>query len=157
MLQTATRPSGPGSVELPRSPAPIVKADALLFAHFERPDLKKAEPYLRDFGLVVAAQTDTELFLRGTGPQPYICRLTRGPNARFLGLGFSVSSEVDLQRLSKALGCPVERSTAPGGGSVVHLRDPEGVAVDVCTGSPRASRCRFAQPSCTTLRTRSFA
>ena len=134
MLQTATRPSGPGSVELPRSPAPIVKADALLFAHFERPYLKKAERYLRDFGLVVAAQTDTELFLRGTGPQPYIYRITPGPNARFLGLGFSVSSEADLQKLSKALGCPVERSTAPGGGSVVHLRDPEGVAVDVLYG-----------------------
>ena len=30
--------SGPGSIELPRSPSPLVKANALLFAHFERPD-----------------------------------------------------------------------------------------------------------------------
>ena len=63
---------GPGSIELARSSSPIAKADALLFAHFERPDLKKAESYLRDFGLVLAARTGTELFMRGTGSHPYI-------------------------------------------------------------------------------------
>ena len=45
--------TGPGSVELPRSVAPVVKANELLYVHFERPDLKKAETYLIDFGLVV--------------------------------------------------------------------------------------------------------
>ena len=44
---------GPGSIKLPRSSSPLVKANALLFAHFERPDLKKAENYLRDFGLIL--------------------------------------------------------------------------------------------------------
>ena len=79
MLQVVTQiKSGPGSIELPRSPAPIVKANELLFVHFERPDLKRAEKYLRDFGLVVATRTDNELFMRGTGSQPYIYRITRG-------------------------------------------------------------------------------
>ena len=60
--------SGPGSTELPRSPSPLVKADALLFAHFERPDLKKAEAYLLDFGLIPAGRTGNDLFLRRAEP-----------------------------------------------------------------------------------------
>ena len=43
---------GPGSIELPRSRAPAVKANALLYAHFERPDLNRARDYLVDFGLL---------------------------------------------------------------------------------------------------------
>jgi hypothetical protein len=69
--------TGPGSIELKRSPAPLVKADKLLFVHFERPDLAKAEQYLTDFGLVVAARTQTELFMRGTGATPYVSRHAR--------------------------------------------------------------------------------
>ncbi|MDP3896726.1 MAG: hypothetical protein Q8Q62_08620, partial [Mesorhizobium sp.] len=77
--------TGPGSTRVLRSPAPIAKADKLLFVHFERPDLDKAEDYLRDFGLVVVERTETELFLRGTQSQPFVYRATRGPKARFLG------------------------------------------------------------------------
>jgi catechol 2,3-dioxygenase-like lactoylglutathione lyase family enzyme len=132
MLQ-AVKP-GPGSVELPRSPAPVLKADKLLFVQFERPDLDKAEAYLRDFGLIVVSKNETEMFLRGTEAQPYIYRVTRGPQARFLGLGFSAADAEDLQKLAKASGRPVEQSSAPGGGSVVRLHDPQGVSVDVLHG-----------------------
>jgi hypothetical protein len=125
---------GPGSIELARSSSPIAKADALLFAHFERPDLKKAESYLGDFGLVLAARTGTELFMRGTGSHPYIYRVTLGQKARFLGLGLSVPNAEDLERLSRAFGARIEQADGPGGGSVVHLRDPEGMAVDVLHG-----------------------
>ena len=47
---------GPGNIELPRSRAPVVKANALLYAHFERPDLNRARDYLVDFGLLVVSQ-----------------------------------------------------------------------------------------------------
>src|SRR5208337_1847542 len=110
----------PGSIELKRSAFPLVKADALLFAHFERPDLKKAGDYLLDFGLVSVATTEKELFFRGTGPTPYIHRVTFGPKARFLGIGLSVPMAEDLQTLSKTFGIPVEQAEGPGGGSVVH-------------------------------------
>ena len=96
--------TGPGSIELGRSASPIVKADKLLFVHFERPDLAKVEEYLCDFGLISIKRTDTDLFLRGTDPQPYIYRATRGPAARFLGLGFSVATGADLEKLAKATG-----------------------------------------------------
>lgn len=125
---------GPGSIELPRCPSPKVKANQLLFAHFERPDLDQAERYLCDFGLVRAARTENELFMRGAGPQPYIYRATLGREARFLGFGLSVPKAEDLDTLARAFRCGVERADGPGGGSVVHLRDPEGVAVHVLHG-----------------------
>src|SRR5215468_6743210 len=37
---------GPGSIELPRSSAPIITANQLLYVHFERPDLEIAQRYL---------------------------------------------------------------------------------------------------------------
>ena len=52
MYQSANVRQGPGSIELPRSRAPVVKANALLYAHFERPDLNRARDYLVDFGLI---------------------------------------------------------------------------------------------------------
>ena len=39
MSLDAAPKTGPGSIELPRSPSPLAKANALLFAHFERPGL----------------------------------------------------------------------------------------------------------------------
>jgi catechol 2,3-dioxygenase-like lactoylglutathione lyase family enzyme len=132
-VNAALKP-GPGSIELRRSLSPVVKANALLFTHFERPDLKKAEAYLLDFGLVPAAKSEKELFFRGSGPQPYIFRATLGPTARFLGIGLSVPKAEDLETLSRKLGVRIERADGPGGGSVVHLRDPDGNAVDVLHG-----------------------
>jgi len=125
---------GPGSIELPRSRAPVVKADALLYAHFERPDLNRARDYLVDFGLIVVSQSDDELFLRGAGSTPYIYRASRGDAARFIGLGLSVPSADDLKALAKAVSLPVEQAVGPGGGSVVRLVDPLGVAVSVHHG-----------------------
>jgi hypothetical protein len=138
MLQAAKLTPGPGSIELPRSPAPLVKADELVFVHFERPDLDRAERYLRDFGLVAASRDSDSLFLRGAGSLPFFYRVSRGPHARFRGFGLSVPSREDLAKLSKAFGRPVEKSDAPGGGSVVRLHDPEGVEVHAMHGFARA-------------------
>jgi hypothetical protein len=132
-LQTGTK-HRPGSIELPRSSSPLVKAHELLFAHFERPDLDKVWAYLRDFGLVRAKKSENELFMRGTGQKPYIYRVTRGPRARFLGLGLSVSKAEHLETLSRAFDGRVERADGLGSGFVVRLRDPQGVAVDVLYG-----------------------
>ena len=134
MLHSPIAKAGPGSVELPRSASPIVKANDLLFVHFARPDLAKAEQYLRDFGLVVASRSEEELYFRGTGPRPYVYRVTRGPKARFVGFGLAVPNADDLDTLSKRFGRPIERSNGAGGGSVVRLRDPEGVEVDALHG-----------------------
>jgi catechol 2,3-dioxygenase-like lactoylglutathione lyase family enzyme len=133
MLQSPIK-SGPGSVELPRSQAPVVKANDLLYAHFERPDLAKAEQYLGDFGLTLVSRTDNDLYLRGMGSRPYIYRVTKGRSARFVGLGLSVASAHELQKLAETFGRPVETAYGPGRGSLVRLRDPEGIEVDVVHG-----------------------
>jgi catechol 2,3-dioxygenase-like lactoylglutathione lyase family enzyme len=125
---------GPGSIELSRNPAPIVRADRLLFVHMERPDLETAERYLLDFGLKRVARTESDLFMRGAGSQPYIYRATLGSRARFLGMGLSVPNAEDLETLARKFGGSVQKNNAPGGGSVVRLRDPEGVCVDVLHG-----------------------
>ena len=104
MLHSPVVKAGPGSVELPRSLAPIVKANSLLYVHFERPDLEKAERYLRDFGLLVASRSEDEIFFRGTSSRPFIYRVTRGPKPRFVGLGLSAPTAGDLDALAKARG-----------------------------------------------------
>jgi hypothetical protein len=133
-MLVAPAKSAPGSIELPRSPAPVVKANDLLYVRFERPDLARAEQYLGDFGLTVVARTDKDLFLRGTGSRPYVYCVTQGPKPRFVGLGLSVSSSTELHKLANEAGRPVEAADGPGGGSRVRLRDPEGMEVDVLHG-----------------------
>ncbi len=144
MLHSPIVTGGPGSVELPRSLSPIVKANDLSFVHFERPDLELADQYLRDFGLIGVSKSENELFFRGTGSRPYVYQVTRGPRARFIGLGLSVPSADDLEKLSRTFSRPIQAAEGPGRGSVVRLIDPEGVKVDVLHGvapsEPRPTR-----------------
>jgi catechol 2,3-dioxygenase-like lactoylglutathione lyase family enzyme len=139
---------GPGSIELARSEAPLVKANELLHVRFQRPDLARAERYLRDFGLTTVAQDADNLYMRGTGTLPYIYHVVRGRKARLLGIAFGVPSEEDLDKLAKAAGRPIATSSAPGGGSFVRLRGPDGVDVDVYHGftpsSPHPLRSAIA-------------
>ncbi len=138
--------TGPGSMPLQRSAAPAVKADELLFVHFENPDLDRAQRFLTDFGLTVALRTGTDLFMRGAGSRPYIYRVSLGREPRFEGLGFSVKSMEDLQVLSKASGQPVRTSNAPGGGAIIELRDPDGASVQVLYGFARSEPLPLRQP-----------
>ena len=93
MYHSANVRQGPGSIELPRSRAPVVKADALLYVHFERPDLNQARDYLVDFGLLVVSQSEGELFLRAQN-------LT------------SIASVTARRPASSASGCPFPRPRA---------------------------------------------
>ena len=158
MYHSSNVRQGPGSIELPRSRAPVVKADALLYVHFERPDLNQARDYLVDFGLLVVSQSEGELFLRGAGSKPYIYRVSRGPAARFIGFGLSVPSAEDLKALAKASGRSVEtvdggRAAAPSSAWSTRW----GSRSASITASPRLRRSRFARPFPTMPRTRRFA
>ena len=87
MLRSRIVTAGPGSIEFPRSPNPIVRASDLVFVHFERPDLERAVQYLRDFGLILVSKSEKELYLRGTEPRPYVYRVTLGPKSSVRGVG----------------------------------------------------------------------
>ena len=102
--------------------------------------------YLVDFGLLVVAQSEDELFLRVAGAKPYIYRVSRGEAARFVGFGLSVPSADDLKRLAKASGRSVEAADGPGGGAVVRLVDPLGVAISVHHGFAAAEPQPVREP-----------
>ncbi len=61
-----------------RHSAPTVKARKLAYLLFERPDLKKAERFLNDFGLHTVSRSAEALYLRGTGPEPFCYRVAKG-------------------------------------------------------------------------------
>ncbi len=87
-----------------RHPNPTTKASALAYAIFERPDLKKAEEYLIDFGLRPVSNDGQTLFMRGTGPSPYLLCRPKAEKPRFVGLGLEVDTRADLEALSKLPG-----------------------------------------------------
>lgn len=114
-----------------RHHAPIVKATRLAYLLFERPDLDKAAAFLIDFGLQVAQRNDNELYLRASGPHPFCYKIRRAAQARFVGLGFEVASQQDLEALSREPGAsPVAPSPHLGGGQLVSLQDPSGFRVE---------------------------
>lgn len=122
-----------------RHPNPTVKATALAYLMFERPDLDKAEHFLTDFGLVVAHISDDTLYLRGSGPAPYCYRVKRAPKARFVGFGLCVESRAALEALARLPGASEVKSAAhPGGGECVVLTDPSGFTVEAIHGQAHA-------------------
>lgn len=118
-----------------RHPAPVVKAQRLAYLLFERPDLDQAQAFLTDFGLQVAQRTETELYLRSNGPYPFCYKVRKAAEARFVGLGFEVSSLSDLECLSRESGAStVTASPHIGGGQLVSLLDPSGFTIEVLYG-----------------------
>src|SRR5271165_7317797 len=87
-----------------RHPDPTTKASALAYAIFDRPDLKKAEEYLIDFGLRPVSNDGQTLFLRGTAPSPFCYVVRKAAKPRFVGLGLEVDSLADLEALTKLPG-----------------------------------------------------
>jgi Glyoxalase/Bleomycin resistance protein/Dioxygenase superfamily len=122
-----------------RHPSPTARACELSYLVFERPDLDGAEAFLSDFGLTRASRRDGVLTLRGTAPLAYCYRIHRAPRARFVGMGFSVRTRDELERLARLNGAgPIEPSEHPGAGDRVVLQDPSGFMVEVCHGRARA-------------------
>lgn len=118
------------TVQPARHAAPTVKARALAFLIFERPDLARAERFLNDFGLRVVSRSDTSVYLRGTGSAPFCYVARRGAKARFVGFAVTVASRADLLKLAAIPGASaVEGLDAPGGGEYVRLIDPSGFEV----------------------------
>jgi len=88
--------------------------------------------YLENWGLSVAAEHDGTLYLRGTGPEPYIYALRDDDTFGIDYINFGVSSRARVDalatQLSRAgvpiLSAPVELTT-PGGGYGFTVRDPD--------------------------------
>jgi len=116
-------------------PAPTVKATALAYLMFERPDLDRALQFLQDFGLELVTRSEGMLFMRAAGREAYCYVVQRGPEARFLGAGWRVGSQEDLLKLAQlSQKSDIETVTWPGGGQRVRLEDPSGFLADVIFG-----------------------
>ena len=119
-----------------RHPQPTVKAGALAYLRFERPDLGEAERFLTDFGLRVAERRRDALFFRATGPQPFCYVVRQAPVARFVGFALEAGARADLETLRAAVpgASALESVDGPGGGERVRLVDPSGFIIEAVHG-----------------------
>lgn len=113
--------------------APVIRVEDIAFPRFQAPDLGRMEAFLQDFGMQRAALEGGRLYMRGTDGT-HAVHVTHEGEAAFLGLAFRARSRTDLDVLAAAAGTTVEPTGEPGGGEVVHLRDPDGRIVDVVFG-----------------------
>jgi catechol 2,3-dioxygenase-like lactoylglutathione lyase family enzyme len=118
----------------PRIAAPVIKAVGIAWIRLGRRDPATAERYFTDFGLRVAARTETALYFRGVLPQHHCLIVETAPHDVLLGFGLHAGSVADLALLAAAHDVPIEASLEPGGGSVVRMRDPAGLAVEIVHG-----------------------
>ena len=114
----------------------IIRIEDIAHVRFRAPDLDAMETFLREFGLVRARRTETELCMRGTGSAPVV-HVTEQGETGFVGLGFRAESVADLETLAAQEGRTSEPLDLPGGGRVLRLQDPDGFAVEVVAGQTR--------------------
>ncbi len=131
---TAEELAAPGSIPVDLGGEPLIKAVDTAYIMFEVPDLTQQKAFLEDFGMIEAEATGTSVYMRGYGPSPYIYVAHKGDEARFLGAGFEVASQDDLQHMAQQTGQPIEELDGPGGGQRVRLADPDGFLVDLVWG-----------------------
>src|SRR4051794_8137628 len=108
---------------------PIIRVRDVAFPRFQAPDLEEMETFLHSFGMQTSARTTDALYMCGTDTDHHV-HVTHAGAPAFLGLAFEATRD-NLDRLAAGTGCAVERLDEPGGGSVVHLADPDGRIVDV--------------------------
>ena len=113
---------------------PIIRVADLAFPRFQAPDLDRMEAFLIDFGMRRAARTERALYMRGTDATHH-AHVTHLGEPAFLGLAFRAASRTDLLALARVTESAVVPLDEPGGGEVVHLRDPDGRLVDVVHGT----------------------
>lgn len=117
-----------------------IKIEDVAYVRFSAPDLPRMHTFLRDFGMTDAKDIgDGVLRMRGTGTAPFI-HVTEPGAPAFLALGLRAASVADLQRLAKQDDARVEPLRAPGGGSIVRLRDPNGFNIEVVAGQEPVAR-----------------
>lgn len=116
-----------------------VRTVKLAHMRYQHPDLDRITQFLHDFGMDLVKRTDTEVWFRGSGPDPYVYYARTGER-KFLGGTFLVESWDDLVKASKmeTAGEIVPLSDAPGGGSMVTVLDPEGHPINFIHGQEPA-------------------
>lgn len=125
----------PGFIQRLERPTPLIKAQALAFLMFEKPDLAATEAFLRDFGMRTVFRDVDQLQMRGSGSAPCIHMARRGSRSRYLGAAFTVASKAELAIAVKTENARhIPSGRIPGGGDGVELVDPAGNLLWLITG-----------------------
>ena len=112
-----------------------IKLRKTAFVVYEHAQYDQARQFFLDFGLQIAQETRDEIFLRGYGTEPFIYHLKRGPQATFHGAAYAVESFSELVRAQELPGASqITDMSAPGGGQMVTLTDPQGFKVHLVHG-----------------------
>ncbi|GGB94619.1 2,3-dihydroxybiphenyl 1,2-dioxygenase [Novosphingobium endophyticum] len=125
-------------------------------------DLDKTQRFAEDFGLKTVRKAGSRLYMRTDGGDAYSYVAEQGDERRFIGLGFTVESEADLEEAVREHGgTPIVELDGPGGGRATTLTSPEGLKFELIYGivedQPKApqphlrlnapgERSRFAAP-----------
>lgn len=123
---------------------PSAKATKLAHLIFHRPDLDRAETFLRDFGLTAVERSQERILARAADESPYCYRVHRAHEERFVGLGLLVGARAELEALSKLPGAsPISEVTMPDGEQVVlPPRQCRSAARDGTAAGTRTRPCR---------------
>ncbi|KAF2017529.1 trihydroxytoluene oxygenase [Aaosphaeria arxii CBS 175.79] len=119
---------------------------------YQHPDLEEITTFLKDFGMTVAKKTDTQRWFKGYGTDPYVYYAQKGEK-EFLGGTFEVESHAELEKATKLAGAspildlasPSSGASAPGGGSMVTLTDPEGFPINLIHGQTKSAGGPFPE------------
>ncbi len=116
-----------------------IKVSDLAFIRLRSPDLDVAEQFLTDFGLVRVERSATKLFMRGTGPEPFL-HVTELGEPKVMGFAFYLDSVEQLREFAAERGnLPVEDLDGPAAGKRVLLKDPLGFTIEVVAGLKQAA------------------
>jgi catechol 2,3-dioxygenase-like lactoylglutathione lyase family enzyme len=139
---TADEISAPGSQPIELYGEPILRAVDTAYIMFQVPNLKKQKSFLEDFGMVLTEETESEIYMRGYGPEPYIYVACKGSSAKYLGVGLVIDSDDELERIANATDTTIENIPGPGKGRRVRLIDPDGFFVDLTHGREKVSELK---------------
>jgi len=97
--------------------------------YYTHKNLEAANQFLLDFGFSPIQKTDTKIYYRGYGTEPFVICAEKGTEDKFGGTGWVVESMEDLELATSLPGAtPIHDSDAPGGGKRVTFYEP----VDNC-------------------------
>lgn len=106
----------------------------MAFVRLSAPDLDLMERFLLDFGMISAGRDDRRMYMRGTGPSPYIHVTEKGPPG-IISYGYDVDDRSVLEDVvSKGLAERIEALDGPGGGERVIVREPSGAVLELIAG-----------------------
>jgi catechol 2,3-dioxygenase-like lactoylglutathione lyase family enzyme len=123
----------------------IVVSD-IAYVRYRAPDLEGMERFLLDFGLSRAARTESALYMRAAGSEPYAHITEPGESSQGIGFGLLTQSEADLERLAERCGARVRDNTEPRGGKIVTVTDPNGFRIDLLHGGKAATALQARRP-----------